>query len=82
MKAILEFQLPEDAVEHELALKGTALAAALHDFLYQDLRSVLKYGNCDLDIAHAEKWRNKLIERLEEAGVIHLIEANNRLLIP
>jgi len=73
MKGILKFQLPEEAVEHELALKGSALAAALHDFLYQDLRAVIKYGDSDLDTAHAEKWRDKLIERLEEAGVVHLV---------
>lgn len=42
MKAVLEFNLPEDSSEHELALSAGKLHSALWD-LSQILRSVEKY---------------------------------------
>lgn len=44
MKAILEFNLPEDETAHNLAKNGSAYHAALWD-LDRKLRDWLKYGN-------------------------------------
>ena len=43
MKAILEFNLPEDKDTHTMALKGSEYFSALSQ-LDQKLRSFLKYG--------------------------------------
>lgn len=73
MKAILQFNLPEEAVEHELALKGSKLAGAVYEFLISDLRATIKYGGSDVEVSFAELWRDKLIERLKEAGVLEMV---------
>ena len=46
MKAILEFNLPEEEQEHKDALDGTAWKLAMWD-LDQILRNALKYGSED-----------------------------------
>ena len=43
MKAILEFNLPEDRADYDLAANAGKLALALHD-ISTELRSRAKYG--------------------------------------
>ena len=43
MKAILEFNLPEEKQEHNYAVNATEAFCALTD-IYQKIRSVRKYG--------------------------------------
>ena len=43
MKAILEFNLPEDQAEHYCAIKGADMLNVLWE-LKTELRSMLKYG--------------------------------------
>ena len=43
MKAILEFNLPEEAQAHNYAVNATEAFCALTD-IYQKIRSVRKYG--------------------------------------
>lgn len=73
MKATLSYDLPADQEELRYALKGSALASAVYDFLELDLRSAIKYGQNEVEIAHAEKWRDKLLERLKDADVQQLV---------
>jgi hypothetical protein len=66
MKTILKFKLPEESSEFECANKGSAMAAALHDFK-QWLREQQKYqGRETLDI---DEVRDKLNELLEFEGI-------------
>ncbi len=44
MKAILEFNLPEDSAEHLLAIRGSDFHSVCWD-LDQDLRGWLKHGH-------------------------------------
>ena len=71
---ILKFNLPEEAVEFEIACKGPKLLAAIHSFFQNDLRPVIKYGLDDVERAYAERWRDALVERLKEEGVLDLTE--------
>jgi hypothetical protein len=56
MKALLEFNLPEDRYEFELASKASALAYALHE-IREDFRREIKYN---------AKLSEETIEKLEE----------------
>ena len=58
MKAILEFNLPEDEVEHYCAIKGTAMLNVLWE-LKTELRSMRKYGDL-LDNQY------EIVENIEE----------------
>ena len=42
MKAILEYSIPEEADEFEMAMNAGAVGAALHEFS-EHLRSLIKY---------------------------------------
>lgn len=44
MKAILEFQLPEESEEYQLAVQGAAAAAALDAIRAQIFRPIRKHG--------------------------------------
>lgn len=44
MKAVLEFNLPDDRIEHLRAVQAGAAWSTLHD-LDQHLRSVIKHGD-------------------------------------
>lgn len=57
MKAILEFNLPEDREEFELATKAGELSSAMIEF-YQALRGMWKY-ECD-------KWHQDTVEHVRE----------------
>jgi len=69
MKAILEFNLPEEQDEHYLAINGAGFYAVCFD-LDQQLRAWLKYGHDFAGAEHTlEKCREKLRELFETHGV-------------
>lgn len=45
MKAILEFNLPEEQEEYKLARNGLNLSCAVWDYDQEVLRSIVKYNN-------------------------------------
>ena len=64
MKAILEFNLPDERNEYLCAARGSQYVAALEE-LDNYLRSRLKYEELDDSVYEAlEKARNKLHEEL------------------
>jgi len=58
MKAILEFNLPEDEAEYYCANKGTAMLNVLWE-LQQELRKMYKYEELNED-----EW--KIVERMRD----------------
>jgi hypothetical protein len=70
MKATLEFNLPEDAVEHHDALHGMDWKICLSD-LDQELRNALRYGH-QLKTADeaVEHFRKRLHEIIAVRGLI------------
>lgn len=67
MKAILEFNLPEESVEHLLALRGDAYKYALDD-MDNYLRARLKYEALSDAVAEAlQEARVKLNELIRDA---------------
>ena len=70
MKAILEFNLPEDNSEFQTALRGAKYKAMLWDF-DQKLRAIVKYGEDkppEVRQAVAE-LREALHDALSERGI-------------
>lgn len=65
-KAILEFSLPEESREHELALQG-ANWAGLVETMLEELRSMAKHGD-DKPILPSE-FRKKIYEAIEDRGL-------------
>lgn len=63
MKAILEFNLPEDASEHFRAVNAGAAWSALYD-IDNRLRSILKYG-LDKDSSY-EKELTEIRREIDE----------------
>lgn len=61
MKAILEFNMPEEQYEFECANNGSKCMSALHD-IHMDLRQYLKYGDPDTEF----KTPSEAIERIKE----------------
>ena len=69
MKAILEFNLPEDDAEFYCATKGTAMLNALWE-LKAELRSMLKYGDLpEQQYEIVEKIQGFLIDSLNDNEV-------------
>ena len=68
MKAMLEFNLPEEANEHKQAVQGADWEYALFE-LDQHLRGLIKWGEDAVAADHAEKTREKLYEILNERGL-------------
>lgn len=67
MKAILEFNLPEESVEHLLALRGDAYKYALDD-MDNYLRARLKYEDLPGQVAETlQAARDKLNELIQDA---------------
>jgi len=65
MKAILEFNLPEDAPEHKLALDGGKWMSVCFE-LDQRLRSLEKYENRDtISVSEVRRLLREEIESLE-----------------
>jgi hypothetical protein len=55
MKAIIEFELPEDQEEYEMANNASKMYMALWD-IRQLLRSKLKYNSDGLNDEQLEQW--------------------------
>lgn len=66
MKAILEFDLPEEDDEHKLALDGWKWKSACSEFA-QWLRSIQKHG--DQKTLKVEEVRSRFYEELNSAGL-------------
>jgi hypothetical protein len=66
MKAVLEFDLPEDNSDFQAAINGSSYKNAIWDF-DQLLRSEMKYKELSDDTYQAYKWcREQLRKILEE----------------
>ena len=66
MKAILEFDLPAESVEHRTALNGSAWAGAMYE-LDQWLRGINKHGpESKIEVSEV---RGKLYEELNARGL-------------
>ena len=66
MKALLEFNLPEDTVDHQLALDGWKYRNAIEK-IDNELRNLEKYQNfVDIPIARVRKL---IGDTLDELGV-------------
>jgi len=73
MKAILEFNLPEDRVDHYHAINGANYSFILSD-LDQWLRGIIKYNSDDYSKKEIEKFiatRDKLNNLMEDYSVVY-----------
>ena len=68
MKAILEFNLPEESEEHLTAVKATDWQMALWD-VDQKLREIVKHGDDDKQADWAQEIRDYLYEQLNDRGL-------------
>ena len=69
MKAILEFNLPEDKWEHETAVSAADMRLALCD-LDMYCRSLVKYGDLTPDqVEMAQKIRDHLHDLITERSI-------------
>ena len=68
MKAILEFNLPEDELNLSNAINGNKFKLILWD-MDQHLRNIVKYGENEEAVRVAEELRNKLREYFSEYNV-------------
>jgi len=68
MKAILEFNLPEDREEHETAIKAMEWKWALQS-VDEYLRGIVKYGDDPIKAEFAENARKMLYDELDERGL-------------
>jgi len=76
MKAILEFNLPEDEREFELASKGTSIALALWKY-DQYLRNEVKYNYGKYSEAEMNTFRtarDELRRNLIDADVVFVLD--------
>lgn len=70
MKAILEFDLPGDQAEFNLAQLGSELHTLVFDMLNGDLRNWLKYGHKFATADEAlEKVREVLVEKINSLSI-------------
>ena len=68
MKAILEFNLPEERYDYDSAVNGYKVIGMVED-LVEDLRSIYKHGprqGYNLSPEEAGKFRNLIIEFINE----------------
>jgi hypothetical protein len=69
MKAIIEFNLPEDQAEHYCAIKGADMLNVLWE-LKAELRGMLKYGELpDQQYEIVEKIQGFLMSSLDDNDV-------------
>lgn len=71
MKAILEFNLPEDNDDFDMAVKGVKYFIAL-DEIRNRLRNILKYNSDhfnEQELELIEKAQKEFFEILEEVGI-------------
>jgi hypothetical protein len=71
MKAILEFNLPEETYEHQTAINAHAYRSALGD-MDQRLRDIVKYGTTEAQSVRgmAQMLRDELHATMEGAPFI------------
>ncbi len=70
MKAILEFNMPEDMVEHHDALHGTDWKLVLMD-LETEMRSAIRYGHAHKTADEAiDHFRTRLFEIVTDKGLL------------
>jgi len=69
VKATLEFNLPEESNEHRMAIDGNKWHLVLWD-VDQQLRSIVKYGEDEKKAEFAEEFRNKIIEMMNDNGLV------------
>jgi hypothetical protein len=68
LKAILEFNLPEDRVEYDMANNASNYHNTLWEF-DQKLRAIIKYDDKDFDQETAQKIRDLLYEKMNENNI-------------
>ena len=69
MKAIIEFNLPDDQAEHYCAIKGADMLNVLWE-LKAELRAMLKYGELpDTQYDIVEKIQDFLISSLDDNDI-------------
>lgn len=68
MKAILEFNLPEDQAEHYCAIKGADMLNVLWE-LKAELRSMLKYGDLP-------EQQHKIVDKIQDF-LLHSLNDND-----
>jgi len=68
MKAILEFNLPEDELDLSNAINGNKFKLILWD-MDQHLRNIVKHSENEEEVRVAEELRNKLREYFSEYNV-------------
>jgi len=68
MKAIIEFNLPEEQAEHYCAIKGADMLNVLWE-LKAELRSMLKYGDLP-------EQQYKIVEKIQDY-LIHSLNDND-----
>ena len=66
MKATLEYNLPEDMEEYELAMNGGAAHSALVDIAQQVFRPARKHGYSYPELKALAEGNEALIAKLEE----------------
>jgi len=69
MKAVLEFNLPEEVTEHLQALQGAKWEHVAWD-MDNYLRDIVKYSEDSVLIEGAQKFRKKLGEIIDERGLM------------
>jgi len=71
MKATLEFNLPEETIEHKDAINGSTFKAILWDFHQDSIRKRLKYDDSltDKEYELIEKIQTEFFECIGNAGV-------------
>jgi hypothetical protein len=74
MKAILEFDLPEDNEEFNLAVKASAMSVVIWG-INSKLREIIKYDETISDETYkkVEEIRSHLFELINENGINNLI---------
>lgn len=65
MKAVLEFSLPEENSDFELANNGLKYSIVIEEMLNY-FRSIYKHGDDSVAAEYAEKHRDHLVELLME----------------
>jgi hypothetical protein len=68
MKAIIEFNLPDDKFEYDCAVQSVAMWGVLYD-LQTELRAMYKYGD-------NTKEQNEIIEKIRD-GLTELLNEYN-----
>lgn len=68
MKAILEFNLPEEHDEHLNALQGLSWQMILFE-IDQELRSTVKHEDSEQDADYAQKIRDMIYEKMADRGL-------------